>query len=244
MKDLVTVRPLRPREKIKLPRLKRQRRNTVNSKHARIVLLSAGHVANRRIATVVDCSVQWVRQVIHRFNAQGIDGITWYPWFQVRSERVFTADIRERIVEVALCSPIGLIGRSPWSLPKLRQYLVEQKIIAHISIHWLGEILRRYKVRSPDHDLEGIDRPVVCPEIPGDSTLVPPSSRQRSALVHRRIRSAQPPATAWPLLQGAEQARQARAGHVQPPQRHPTLPGLLRRGDRPTLRPVHRAQEG
>ena len=35
----------------------------------------------------------------------------------------------------------------PWSLPKLRQYLVEQKIIAHISIHWLGEILRRYKVR-------------------------------------------------------------------------------------------------
>ena len=34
-----------------------------------------------------------------------------------------------------------------WSIPKLRQYLIEQKIIAHISIRWLGEILRRYKVR-------------------------------------------------------------------------------------------------
>ena len=34
-----------------------------------------------------------------------------------------------------------------WSIPKLRQYLIEQDIIAHISIRWLGEILRRYKVR-------------------------------------------------------------------------------------------------
>lgn len=147
MKDTVRVRPLRPYEKIKLRRLKGQRRNTVNSEHARIILLSAGYVANRRIAILVDCSVQWVRQVIHRFNAQGIDGITWYPWFQVRSERVFTADLREHIVEVALCSPIGLIGMTQWSLPKLRQYLIEQKIVAHISIRWLGEILRRYKVR-------------------------------------------------------------------------------------------------
>lgn len=147
MKDKVTVRTLRPYEKIKLRRLKNQRRNAVNSRHARIVLLSTGGSANRRIATLVDCSIQWVRQVIHRFNDHGILGITWYPWFQVRSERVFTADICERIVEIALCSPIALIGMSQWSVPKLRLYLIEQKIVAHISIRWLGEILRRYKVR-------------------------------------------------------------------------------------------------
>jgi len=147
MKDKVTVRTFRPYEKIKLRRLKNQRRNTVNSRHARIVLLSTGGMANRRIATLVDCSVQWVRQVIHRFNDHGIAGITWYPWFQVRSERVFTADICERIAEIALCSPIALIGMSQWSVPKLRQYLIEQKIVAHISIRWLGEILHRYKVR-------------------------------------------------------------------------------------------------
>jgi len=147
MKDKVTVRSLRPYEKVKLRRLKNQRRNAVNSHHARIVLLSTGRMANRRIATLVDCSVQWVRQVLHRFNEQGISGITWYPWFQVRSERVFTVEIRERIAEIALCSPIGLIGMTQWSVPKLRQYLIEQKIIAHISIRWLGEILHRYKVR-------------------------------------------------------------------------------------------------
>lgn len=128
MTDKVTVRILRPYEKVKLQRLKKQQRNAVNSRHARIILLSAGGLANRDIATMADCTARWVRQVIHRFNAHGIDGITWYPWFQVRSERIFTVEIRERIAEIALCSPIALIGMTQWSIPKLRQYLIEQKI--------------------------------------------------------------------------------------------------------------------
>jgi transposase len=147
MKDTVRVRPRRPFEKTKLRRLIRQRRNAVNSRNARIVMLSVGRQKNAAIAQTVGCSATWVRQVIHRFNDSGIDGITWYPWFQTRSARVFTADVREQIAEVALSSPIALIGMSQWSLPKLRQYLIEQKIVARISIRWLGEILRRYKVR-------------------------------------------------------------------------------------------------
>lgn len=147
MRDTVIVRRLHPYEKIKLRRFKRQKRNAVNSRHARIVLLSSGGMRNGDIAVLVDCSAQWVRKMIHRFNDDGIDGITYCPWFQTHPARVFTAELRERIVEVALCSPIGLIGMSQWSVPKLRQYLIEQKIIAHVSIRWLGEILRRYKVR-------------------------------------------------------------------------------------------------
>ena len=146
MRDQVKVRALRPYEKIKLRRLKRQMRNTVNSRHARILLLSSGGMANRGIATLVDCSPQWVRRVIHRFNDHGLDGVTWFPWFQVRSARVFTADLCERIAEIALCSPVALIGMSQWSVPKLRQYLIEQKIVRHISIRWLGVLLRRYRV--------------------------------------------------------------------------------------------------
>jgi transposase len=147
MKDIVRVRLLRPYEKIKLRRLKRQRRNAVNCRNARMILLAVGGRPKRAIADMVGCSVQWVRQIIHRFNEHGLDGITWYPWFQVRAARVFTADICERIAEIALCSPIALIGMSQWSVPKLRLYLIEQKIVAHISIRWLGEILHRYKVR-------------------------------------------------------------------------------------------------
>jgi transposase len=147
MKDIVKVRRLRPYEKVKLRRLKGQRRNAVNSRNARIIMLAVGQRRNRIIAEMIGCSVQWVRQIIHRFNDDGIDGITWLPWFQVRSARVFTIDICEQIAEIALSSPIALIGMSQWSLAKLRQYLIEQKIIAHISIRWLAEILHRYKVR-------------------------------------------------------------------------------------------------
>jgi transposase len=147
MRDKVKVRTLRPYEKIKLHRLKMQKCNAVNNRHARIILLAAGGMANRDIAAAADCSMQWVRQVVHRFNDDGIDGITWYPWFQVHDARVFTNDVREHIAEIALGPPETLIGMTQWSVPKLRQYLIEQKVVAHISIRWLGEILRRYKVR-------------------------------------------------------------------------------------------------
>lgn len=147
MRDTIRVRPLRPYEKIKLRRLKRQRRNAVNSRNARIIMLSSGHMSNAAIADLVDCTPTWVRQVIHRFNDDGIDGICYFPWFQGRSPRVFTADLCEQIVEIALSSPIALIAMTQWSLPKLRQYLIEQKVVASISIRWLGEILHRYKVR-------------------------------------------------------------------------------------------------
>lgn len=147
MKDIVKVRPLRPYEKSKLRRLKRLRRNAVNSRNARMILLAVGGRRNRDIAELVGCSAQWVRQILHRFNEDGIDGITWYPWFQMRAARVFTADVCEHIAEIALSSPIALIGMTQWSVPKLRQYLIEQKVVADISIRWLGEILRRYQVR-------------------------------------------------------------------------------------------------
>jgi transposase len=147
MKDTVKVRPLRPYEKVKLRRLKRQRRNAVNSRNARIIMLSSGHLKNAAIAAMVDCTPTWVRQIIHRFNDDGIDGISYFPWFQGRSARVFTSDICEEIAAVALSSPIALIGMTQWSLPKLRQYLIEQKVIAHISIRWLGVLLHRYHVR-------------------------------------------------------------------------------------------------
>ena len=54
--DKVRVRPLRPHEQKKLRRLKRQKSNGVNSRHARVILLSRGGLRNRDIAALVDCS--------------------------------------------------------------------------------------------------------------------------------------------------------------------------------------------
>jgi transposase len=144
----VSVRPLRSREKKKLVRMKHQHCNAVNRLHARIVLLSRGGLGSRGIAERVDCTPQWVRIIIHRFNDRGINGVSWHPYWQVRSTpRKFTADLREQIGEVALSSPKSLIGMNQWSLPKLRQYLVEQRIVAGISIEWLRQFLHRCKIR-------------------------------------------------------------------------------------------------
>jgi len=92
--------------------MKRQLANQVDSRHARIIRLSAGGVSNHEIARLCDCTPQWVRIIIHRFNAQGIEGITWYSFYadHTAQPRKFFAKIFEQIVEVMLSPPQRLIG--------------------------------------------------------------------------------------------------------------------------------------
>jgi len=144
----VIVCSLRPYERKKLQRMRHQRCNAVNCRHALVILLSRGGLSNRAIAERADCCSHWVRILIHRFNADGIEGISWYPYWQIHhTPRKFTADMREQIAEVALSSPKILIGMNQWSLPKLRDYLVEQRILPSISIEWLRQFLHRWKIR-------------------------------------------------------------------------------------------------
>jgi len=146
--DRVVARKLRPWEGRKLGRMKRQLSNAVNSRHARIVLLSLGGLTNAGIAERVGCSPAWVRQIIHRFNDGGLDAIMWFPYYCARAgPRKFLADVTEQIAEVALSSPKALIGMSVWSLPKLRDYLIAQKIVPSISVEGLRQILRQRKIR-------------------------------------------------------------------------------------------------
>jgi len=146
--DKVVARTLRPWQGTKLHQMKRQLSNAVNCRHARIVLLSRGGVANRDIAVRTGCTPQWVRKIIHRFNSGGIDAITWYPYYCGRGGPCkFMADVTEQIAQVALSPPRELIGMSVWSLAKLRDYLVDQKIVSSISLERLRQILRDRKVR-------------------------------------------------------------------------------------------------
>jgi len=146
--DKVQARTLKPYESQKLHRMKHQSTNLVNSRHARIILLSRGGFKNAQIAERCDCSPAWVRRVLHRFNHGGIENITWYPYYCGRTGPVkFFSDTIEQIYEVALSPPKALIGMSVWSLSKLRAYLQEQGIVACISLEWLRQLLRRHKIR-------------------------------------------------------------------------------------------------
>ena len=109
------------------------------------------------IAERIGCSATWVRQIIHRFNRDDIDGITWYPYYCPRAgPRRYLADVTEQIAEVALSSPKALIGMSVWSLPKLRDYLVAQKTVASISAEALRQILKPRQPRSVGADLSSV----------------------------------------------------------------------------------------
>lgn len=147
--DTVKARRLKPYERLKLHGMKRQLSNQVNSRHARIILLSVGGLTNRQIAERADCSGRWVREIIHRFNDGGIEAITWYPIYRCGrgQPRKFEADVVEQIAEVALSPPEKLIGMNEWSLPKLRDYLVKQEVVASISLEHLRTLLKRRKVR-------------------------------------------------------------------------------------------------
>src|SRR5262245_59004065 len=105
--DRVKVRPLRPYEQKKLHRLKRQKANAVNSRHARILLLSRGGIRNAEIASRCDCSPQWVRTIIRRFNDGGLDAVSWHSWMagSGKSSR-FCAEVKLQIAEIALSSPV------------------------------------------------------------------------------------------------------------------------------------------
>jgi len=129
--------------------MKRQLTNAVNQRHARIILLSSGRVCNQEIARLIGCSPQWVRKIIHRFNAYGISGIEWFPWLHVCSTkpRKFMAETIEEIAAVALSPPSQLIGMTQWSLTKLRDYLIQQHIVQDISTEWLRVLLRREGIR-------------------------------------------------------------------------------------------------
>lgn len=146
--DKVVARRLRPWESRTLHQMKRQTSNAVNSRHARMILLSVGGVRNRDIAERAGCTPTLVRRIIHRFNDGDIEAIEWYPYYCRRDgPRKFVVEVMEQIAEIALSPPRQLIGMSIWSLSKLRAYLIEQKLVRSISLEWLRQILRRRRIR-------------------------------------------------------------------------------------------------
>jgi transposase len=144
----VVARRLRPGESQTLHPMKRQWSNAVNRLHARIVLLSVGQVGNAQIAERCGCTATWVRTILHRFNEGGLQAICYCPDQRAKPPpRKFLAYTRHEIGEVALAPPVALIGLSVWSLPKLRDYLIDQRIVPSISIEWLRQILRADRIR-------------------------------------------------------------------------------------------------
>ena len=140
------VRELKMDEGQKIQQILRRSTNRVKVRRAQVVLASEQGYKVPAIAELVHYSEHHVRAIIKEFNEHGFKALEPKP----RSGRPteFTEDDKAFIAETAKCPP-DLLGCpfKRWSLEKLREYLIKEKVISSISIETLRTILHEKKVK-------------------------------------------------------------------------------------------------
>ena len=132
----------------------------VRWRRASVVLASAGGNTVPVIARLAATSRDRVREVIHRFNDEGMASLD-PRWAGGRPRRI-TTDDEDFIVEAATTRPEALgLPFTRWSLRKLAAYLGDnQTRVVKISAERLRQILAaRGRDVSAHQDLEGVQRP-------------------------------------------------------------------------------------
>ena len=124
----------------------RRSKNRIKVRRAQVVLASNQGFKVPAIADLLHYSEPHIRHIIKAFNAHGLQALEPEP----KSGRPtkFTEDQCAQIAETALCPP-PLLGLpfTRWSLEKLREYLIQQKLVPSISLEKLRSILKEKKVR-------------------------------------------------------------------------------------------------
>jgi len=140
------VREISNAEGRRLQRIIRHDRDRIKVRRAQVVLASAQGSKAPAIAKRFYYCAPHVRKIIKDFNANAFEALA--AKYRGGRPPKFTADRRSLIRETAMCPP-DLLGRPfrRWSLEKLREYLVEERIVKSISVEWLRQILRAGKVR-------------------------------------------------------------------------------------------------
>ena len=140
------ARDLRISEGQQIQRILRRSTSRIKVRRAQVVLASNQGYKVPAIAELVHYSEHHVRAIIKDFNQHGLKALEPKP----RSGRPteFDEDDRALIAETAKCPP-DLLGCpfKRWSLEKLREYLVKEKIVSSISLETLRSILHDNKVR-------------------------------------------------------------------------------------------------
>ena len=144
------TRKLRQQEKRVLEAQLRSPEEDLPAHRLQIIMLSASGKRVPEISEEVHLHPINVRKWIHRFNEMGLDGL--------RSGKspgrppVFSEEQRLRICDIANTNP-RLFGLhySRWSLQRLRRYLIERRVVDHISVETIRQILLTQEVHHIRH---------------------------------------------------------------------------------------------
>ena len=139
------TRKLRQQERKNLEDQLRAPEEDLPAHRLKIIMLSADGKRVPEISQEVNLHPINVRKWIHRFNKHGLDGL--------RSGKspgrppVFSSEQRALIVRIANTNPRNLgLHYSRWSLQRLRRYLIEHKVVDHISVETIRQILQSQEV--------------------------------------------------------------------------------------------------
>ena len=140
------VRDIRMAEGRKLQRLVRSGSNRITMRRAQVILASAQGSKAPDIARRLYFSEDHVRTLIKAFNAEGLAAME--PKYGGGRPPKFSEEQRSLILETALCPP-DLLGRpfTRWSLAKLRDFLVGERIVKSIGIETLRQMLKGAKIK-------------------------------------------------------------------------------------------------
>ena len=140
------VRELTVAEGRRLQQVVRRDANRIKVRRAQVVLASAQGSKAPDIARRLYFSPQHVRTILKTFNAEGLSALV--PKYGGGRPPEFREEQKSLIVEAALCPP-DLLGWPfrRWSLAKLRDHLLRERIVRSISLETLRQMLKARKVR-------------------------------------------------------------------------------------------------
>lgn len=140
------VRPLGIAEGRTLQQIVRKDANRIKVRRAQVVLASAQGSKVPDIARRLYFCDGHVRAILKEFNASGLAALV--PQYGGGRPPKFSEEQISLLVEAALCPP-DLLGWPfrRWSLSKLRDHLVREKIVSSISLETLRQKLKARKVR-------------------------------------------------------------------------------------------------
>lgn len=137
---MVFVRAISDAEGRELQRLARRGRDSVVARRAAVVLCSAQGMSVPEITGTIFADAGHIRAVLKDFNERGF--VALRPGRSPGRPRRIDERTRDRIVELALSRP-GDRGLpfTHWSLPKLRDQLIESGIVESISHEGVRQVL-------------------------------------------------------------------------------------------------------
>ena len=140
------VRDIGIAEGRRLQRIVRKGQDRIRVRRAQIILASAQGSKVPDIARRLYFSQAHVRTLIKSFNTDGFDALA--PKYGIGRPAKFSEEQCSLIIETALCPP-DLLGQpfTRWSLAKLRDFIIHERIVDSISIETIRQMLKDAKVK-------------------------------------------------------------------------------------------------